>query len=94
MWLGLLEERYSAGKIGCRCGGEAGFRYRREGKLYTIFGIVRYRRAYRVGEECHHGTYPLDGRLGLRPNELSAELRDNVRLGKPSRDLGSSDSLW
>jgi hypothetical protein len=37
VWLGLLEGRYVALKIDCRCGGEARFRYRREGKLYTIF---------------------------------------------------------
>jgi len=94
VWLGLLEGRYVALKIDCRCGGEARFRYRREGKLYTIFGAVRYRRAYYGCEQCHHGTYPLDERLGLRPNEISAELERLAGLVGVKMAFGQGSAVF
>jgi hypothetical protein len=73
-WLQVQEGQYVPEKVRCECGEEATYRYRRQGKLYTVFGEVRYKRAYYVCPSCHRGVYPLDKKLGLRPNTMSAEL--------------------
>ncbi len=47
-----------------------------------MFGRIRYKRAYYGCASCHQGHYPLDNRLGLRPNAMSAELERLVaRVG-------------
>lgn len=74
LWLLGLETRYCERAIECRCGGKARYLYRRSGVLRTLFGLVRYRRAYYSCSECGQGMYPLDERLGLRPNGMSAEV--------------------
>jgi hypothetical protein len=74
LWLKWLEQRYPASHIRCGCGAEAEYRYKREAQVQTMFGVVKYRRAYYVCPACHQGTYPLDERLGLRPNAMSAEV--------------------
>jgi hypothetical protein len=74
LWLMWLEKPYAEPTIPCRCGGEGRYLYRRAGLLRTVFGAVTYRRAYYTCPECGQGTYPLDERLGLRPNAMSAEV--------------------
>jgi hypothetical protein len=73
LWLVWLDKPYPDGVIKCRCGGEAKYLYRRTETLRTMFGQVRYRRAYYTCRECGQGTYPLDEQLGLRPNAMSAD---------------------
>jgi len=51
---------------------------RRSAQLRTLFGCLQVKRAYYLCSECHQGCCPLDRRLGLRPNAISAELE---RLG-------------
>jgi len=60
--------------VPCQCGAEARYVRQRETTLHTVLGKVRCQRAYYVCETCHQGTYPLDERLGLRPNAMSGEL--------------------
>lgn len=60
------------------CGEKCRYVRIRSGRLHTILGQVEYERAYYLCEGCHQGTYPLDKSLGLRPNQMSAELE---RLG-------------
>ncbi len=74
LWLLWLEKRYPKEVIPCRCGGEAKYLYRRRGTLRTMFGQVRYKRAYYTCPQCGQGTYPMDEQLGLRPNAMSAEM--------------------
>jgi hypothetical protein len=74
LWLMWLDRPYPEDVIKCRCGGEAKYLYRRTGTLRTMFGQVRYRRAYYACQQCGQGTYPLDEQLGLRPNAMSAEV--------------------
>jgi len=38
--------------------------------LHGFFSPVWYYRC----ETCHKGSYPLDAQLGLRPNQMSAEM--------------------
>jgi hypothetical protein len=74
LWLMWMEKPYPEHIIQCRCGGEAKYLYRRTGTQRTMLGVVRYRRAYYTCQECGQGTYPLDEKLGLRPNAMSAEM--------------------
>jgi hypothetical protein len=74
LWLMWLAVRYPAARVVCpHCGGQAAYQRKRQGKLYTLFGVVRYWRAYYLCA-CQQGHCPLDERLGLRPNALSAEV--------------------
>lgn len=74
LWLMWLEKPQREREVGCRCGGSATYRYRRTAILRTMFGQVKYRRAYHTCATCQQGTYPLDDQLGLRPNAMSAEM--------------------
>lgn len=75
-WLALQKPDYPAPTVPCHCGSAAIYKEMREGVLLTILGRVTYQRAYYLCPVCHHGFYPLDDRLGLRPGEISAELED------------------
>lgn len=74
MWIMWLEKPSPAKTVKCDCGAWAQYRYQRAGTLRTIFGQIRYERAYYGCQQCKTGHYPLDRRLGLRPNAMSAEL--------------------
>lgn len=71
--------KYPAETTTCpHCGQQAGYVRRRAAKLHTMLGAVGYERPYYLCPDCHRGTCPLDEALGLRPNQMSAELE---RLG-------------
>lgn len=73
------QEKYPAATYPCPgCGKDAAYVRQRKGTLRTTLGQVKYQRSYYLCDNCRQGTYPLDNRLGLRPNEMSAELE---RLG-------------
>ncbi len=75
LWLMWLSMQYPPPNVKCpHCGKQAGYQCKRWSKLHTLFGIVRCRRAYYVCKDCHQGHCPLDERLGLRPNAMSAEV--------------------
>lgn len=75
LWLMWLAARYPAAQEVCpHCGGQAKYERKRRGKLLTVFGVVWYWRAYYLCGACQQGHCPLDERLGLRPNAMSAEV--------------------
>lgn len=75
LWLMSLTLRYPPAERVCpHCGERADYREKRPSKLHTMFGTVRYRRAYYLCVHCHQGHCPLDIQLGLRPNAMSAEV--------------------
>lgn len=75
VWLMWLEPRYISSVKPCpHCGGESQYQRKRSGCLHTLFGKIRYWRAYYLCSECHQGHFPLDQELGLRPNAMSAEV--------------------
>jgi hypothetical protein len=75
IWLMWLTPRYNSPSAVCpHCGGEANYVRQRRGRLRTMYGIIDYRRAYYHCSTCQQGHYPLDEKLGLRPNALSAEV--------------------
>ena len=69
------ETRYPEPELLCgHCGCTMSYIRRRTAHLRTLLGRVAVKRAYYLCSACHKGCYPLDRRLGLRPNALSAEL--------------------
>lgn len=78
-WVNSLPPTYPEDSAGCPyCHEEADYIRRREGKLRTLQGKLTYRRPYYLCDHCRRGHYPLDVELGLRPNQMSAEME---RLG-------------
>lgn len=76
-WLSMLSRHYTASDWECsQCDELAGYERRREASLHTMFGTVRYQRAVYACENSGHRHYPMDEALGLRPNEMSAELEN------------------
>jgi Uncharacterised protein family (UPF0236) len=73
-WLTAQEQPYPTDEQVCECGQVARYVRRREGMSLTLFGRVSYRRAYYLCPSCHHGHYPLDQQLGIKPGEMSAEV--------------------
>ena len=71
---------YAQEKSGCKCGQEARYVRQRVCCLRTLFGKVHVKRGYYLCPECHQGHYPLDERLDLRPNRLSAEVSRLVAM--------------
>ncbi len=69
-----IAEKYPEPTSRCVCGQEAEYVRKRQAKLRTMFGQLEVNRAYYVCSECRKGHFPLDQKLGLRPNALSAEL--------------------
>lgn len=61
-------------QVACACGGEAAYVRQRDATLRTVLGKVNCQRAYYLCPACGRGQYPLDERLGLRPNAMSGEL--------------------
>ena len=69
------EQTYPEPEISCTvCGGAMPYVRRRPAQLRTLFGSMEVKRAYYLCHRCHQGCCPLDRRMGLRPNEISAEL--------------------
>lgn len=71
-WLEEIGKKEETGRIESESGQKAKYVFRREAGLYTLFGRVKYKRAYYQYEEQEGGVYPLDEELGLRPNAMSA----------------------
>lgn len=62
-------------EVACpNCRGMMPYMRRRSAQLRTLFGKTKIKRAYYLCSDCHRGCYPLDERLGLRPNAISGEL--------------------
>ncbi len=71
----LEEQPYPEPEVSCSgCGQAIPYVRRRPAQLRTLFGCMEVKRAYYLCPECHQGCCPLDQRLGLRPNAISAEL--------------------
>lgn len=69
------EGRYPEPDWPCpQCESRMSYIRQRTAQLRTLLGCVEVKRAYYLCSACHAGCCPLDQRLGLRPNALSAEL--------------------
>ena len=94
LWLLSLEGGYVPEEVACRCGGRASYRRRRWVRVHTMVGTVRYRRAYYLCGHCGRGRYPLDERLGLRPNAMSAELERLAGLVGVQMPFGRGSAVF
>jgi len=95
LWLKWEEGRYPPKEKACpHCQGKARYQRQRAGTLHTMLGTLGYRRAYYTCEQCHHGHYPLDERLGLRPNQMSAELERLAGLVGVQTAFGKGSRLF
>jgi len=63
-----------ASEITCGCGGKLKYQRRRPATIVSVFGKVRYERAYYAGCECGKGRSPVDEQLGIEPGSVTAGL--------------------
>jgi len=78
-WLGIIAKHYTASDWACpECEGSSRYERQREATLHTMLGRVSYKRAVYACASCGNRHYPMDEALGLRPNEMSAEMEQLV----------------
>jgi hypothetical protein len=61
-------------EIVCGCGGKLRYQRKREATVMSVFGRVRYKRAYYAECKCKKGKAPLDEEYGLVPGAVTAGL--------------------
>lgn len=89
------EEQYPEAEITCpKCRHTMWYVRRRRAKLRTIFGSMWVKRAYYLCGDCHRGCCPVDRRLGLRPNAVSAELERLAGMTGVSLPFGKGRDLF
>ena len=83
LWLQWVSRGLNARWVKCpHCGQTAIYSRQRPIHIQTMVGHLRIKRAYYQCEHCHQGHAPLDIKLGLRANAMSAELeRLAARVG-------------
>lgn len=67
-------------EIECGCGGELKYQRQRAATIWSVFGKVRYERAYYAGCCCGHGKAPVDEQYGIEPGKVTAGLANLVGL--------------
>jgi hypothetical protein len=92
-WLSDLEGKYPPEEVQCENGETATYARRREGTMYTVLGKLKVNRAYYLYRERKGGVYPLDERLGWRPNAMSAELERLAGLVGVQNAFGKGSAL-
>jgi hypothetical protein len=89
------EKPYPEPEINCpKCGQASPYVRRRTAQLRTLFGRMTVERAYYLCSDCHQGSYPVDRRLGLRPNAMSAELERLVAMTGVQIPFGKGRDLF
>jgi hypothetical protein len=61
-------------EIACGCGGKLRYQRKRVATVISVFGKVRYKRAYYAQCQCKKGKAPLDEQYGLLPGAVTAGL--------------------
>jgi hypothetical protein len=61
-------------EIECKCGGRLRYQRKREATVISVFGKVKYKRAYYAKCQCKKGKAPLDEVYGLVPGAVTAGL--------------------
>jgi hypothetical protein len=88
LWLNQLEADEPAREVVCENGETAEYEGKREGTMHTVLGKVKVKRAYYLYTERSGGVYPLDERLGWRPNGMSAVGVSDHALDKATQAYG------
>lgn len=68
------QQETPASEIGCGCGGRLKYQRMRSATVISVFGKVRYERAYYAGCECGKGRSPVDEAFGIEPGHVTAGL--------------------
>ncbi len=68
-------------EMDCPCGGKLHYQRMREAQVISVFGRVKYERAYYAGCQCKQGRAPLDEQFGLEPGAVTAGLASLLALG-------------
>lgn len=61
-------------ELACECGGTLRYQRKRAAVITSVFGKVRYARAYYAGCVCGEGKAPVDEAYGLEPGAMSSGL--------------------
>ena len=61
-------------EIECKCGGKLAYQRMRAATVISVFGRVRYKRAYYAKCRCKKGKAPLDEAYGLVPGAVTTGL--------------------
>jgi hypothetical protein len=89
------EKPYPEPEISCpNCDQAIPYVRQRKAQLRTLFGRMTVKRAYYLCSDCRQGSYPLDERLGLRPNAMSAELERLAALTGVQLPFGKGRNLF
>jgi len=67
-------QKTPVGEIECQCGGKLRYQRKRTASVISVFGKVRYKRAYYAECKCEKGKAPLDEEYGLVPGAVTAGL--------------------
>lgn len=67
-------EKTPESEIECKCGGRLRYQRMRAATVISVFGRVRYERAYYAKSQCKKGKAPLDEAYGLVPGAVTAGL--------------------
>ncbi|MDW8101103.1 MAG: ISKra4 family transposase [Anaerolineae bacterium] len=78
--LGLCTPAYPEDAIPCSCGQTAYYQRKRPATVLTLLGTVTLNRPYYLCPSCHHGTVPLDQKLGICAGGLSGGLANALAL--------------
>lgn len=79
-YLEQQDEELREEAVGCECGKEMEYRFKREATILSVFGQVRYRRRYHSCGRCHVGQAQLDVRLGIEAGQVTAGLAELLAL--------------
>ncbi|MBD3250887.1 ISKra4 family transposase [Candidatus Uhrbacteria bacterium] len=93
-WLNQSEDEEPAREIRDENGEIADYVGKREGTMYTVLGKVKVKRAYYLYRARSGGIYPLDQRIGWRPNAMSAELERLSGLVGAQVPFGKGSALF
>jgi hypothetical protein len=89
------EKPYPAPEAACpQCGQTIPYVRQRKAHLRTLFGGLSVKRAYYLCRACSQGCYPVDRRLGLRPNAISAELERLAGMTGVALPFGKGRDLF
>ena len=89
-----LVEKYPPTTITCCCGQKASYLAKRHGCCHMLYGRVHLKRAYYLCAHCHIGSYPLDQKLGFRPNQLSVTVENLVATLGVQLPFGTSAEMF
>ena len=61
-------------ELACPCGGRVRYQRQRAASITSVFGRLRYERAYYAGCACGQGQAPVDAQYGLQPGAVTSGL--------------------